>query len=117
MDKDVEAEAAASPTPENEASGGLEPGESPPRRGSSLLARLAQLVAALVGISLDLVMLGLTAASAFVAVMLTDLPETDVLKDIRLQEPLRVYTADGDLMAEFGVQRRNPVSIDEIPRG
>ena len=115
MDKDLEAEATASPNPENEASAESKPSESPPKRGTSLLAGLARFAAALVGVSLDLVMLGLTAASAFVAVTLTDLPETDVLKEVRLQEPLRVYTADGALMAEFGTQRRNPVSIEEIP--
>ena len=32
-----------------------------------------------------------------------------------MQEPLPVYSADGALMAEFGAQRRRPVSFDKIP--
>ncbi len=62
-----------------------------------------------------MVMLGVTTASAFVAVTLTDLPKTDVLKEVRLREPLRVYSADGALMAEFGVEHRSPVSFTEVP--
>ncbi|MDH5300268.1 MAG: penicillin-binding protein 1A [Gammaproteobacteria bacterium] len=43
------------------------------------------------------------------------LPETSVLKDTRYQVPLRVYTADGKLMAEFGEKRRQPLKYNEIP--
>lgn len=30
--------------------------------------------------------------------------------------PLRVYTADGDLIAEYGEQRREPVGISQVPQ-
>jgi len=43
------------------------------------------------------------------------LPSIEALKDVRLQEPLRVYTHDHRLLAEFGDKRRRPVSIDEVP--
>lgn len=43
------------------------------------------------------------------------LPEIDVLKDVRFQVPLRVYTEDGLLLAEYGEKRRIPVTYDEIP--
>ncbi len=78
-------------------------------------AGLAAAVAGVLGDALNLVLMGVVAAGAFVAVTLTDLPRTDVLKDVRLQEPLRVYSADGGLMAEYGVERRSPVSFNEIP--
>jgi len=81
----------------------------------SILGGLASVFAGLLGAGLDILMVGLTVASAFVAVTLTDLPNTDVLKDVRLQEPLRVYSADGGLMGEYGVERRRPVSFSEIP--
>lgn len=115
MEKDPAAEATTSPDPTQEPSIKPEEREVPEKRRSSFLGGLARLVAALFGVGLDLVMLGLTAVSAFVAVTLTDLPNTDVLKEVRLQEPLRVYSADGALMAEFGVERRSPVSFNEIP--
>ena len=115
MEKDPAAEAATSPDPTQEPSITPEEREVPEKRRSSFLGGLARMVAALFGIALDLVMLGLTAVSAFVAVTLTDLPNTDVLKEVRLQEPLRVYSADGALMAEFGVERRSPVTFNEVP--
>ncbi|MEN8177913.1 MAG: penicillin-binding protein 1A [Pseudomonadota bacterium] len=44
-----------------------------------------------------------------------DLPSIETLKDIRLQVPLRVYSNDGKLIAEFGEKRREPLNYDEIP--
>jgi len=43
------------------------------------------------------------------------LPDVAAIKDIRLQVPLRVYTRDGRLMAQFGEQRRIPLPFDAIP--
>nr|WP_228141726.1 penicillin-binding protein 1A [Marinobacter sp. X15-166B] len=39
----------------------------------------------------------------------------DQLLDIKLQTPLRVYSADNRLIAEFGEKRRTPVTIEQIP--
>nr|VFK36880.1 MAG: penicillin-binding protein 1A [Candidatus Kentron sp. SD]VFK40510.1 MAG: penicillin-binding protein 1A [Candidatus Kentron sp. SD]VFK78357.1 MAG: penicillin-binding protein 1A [Candidatus Kentron sp. SD] len=44
-----------------------------------------------------------------------NLPSTTILKDARLQVPLRVYTRDGSLIAEFGEKRRIPLDIGDIP--
>jgi penicillin-binding protein 1A len=41
-------------------------------------------------------------------VIAPDLPDVDSLRDIRLQVPLRVYTADRKLMGIFGEKRRIP---------
>ena len=69
-----------------------------------------------------LLLLGLLAgvlgagAFAFVVWLYSpDLPSIDVLKDVHLQTPLRVYTRDGRLMAEFGEKRRAPLRLDEVP--
>lgn len=43
------------------------------------------------------------------------LPSVEVLRDIRFQVPLQVYTEDGTLIAEYGEKKRIPVSFDEIP--
>ena len=43
------------------------------------------------------------------------LPPTDSLKDVQLQEPLRVYSRDGRLIAEFGEKRRTPLEFEQIP--
>lgn len=44
-----------------------------------------------------------------------ELPDPDELRRIELQTPLRVYSADGKLISEFGEKRRNPLSYAEIP--
>ncbi len=43
------------------------------------------------------------------------LPDVDQLRDIQLQTPLRIYSADQKLIAEFGEMRRSPIGFDEIP--
>ncbi len=44
------------------------------------------------------------------------LPAIDALRDVHMQVPLRVYSQDGSLIAEFGEKRRAPVSIDDAPK-
>ena len=44
------------------------------------------------------------------------LPSVDSLRDVRLQVPLRVYSADGKLVATFGETRRIPVKIEQVPQ-
>ena len=44
------------------------------------------------------------------------LPDISDLADYRPKLPLRVYTADGVLMGEFGEERRNLTPIKEIPQ-
>jgi len=43
------------------------------------------------------------------------LPPTDSLKNVQLQEPLRVYSRDGRMIAEFGEKRRTPLKFEQIP--
>jgi penicillin-binding protein 1A len=48
-------------------------------------------------------------------VMAPGLPDVQALKDVRLQVPLRVFSHEGLLMAEYGEKRRIPVLIKEVP--
>lgn len=43
------------------------------------------------------------------------LPEIESLKSIQLQVPLRIYSADQKLIAEFGEKRRQPISYEQVP--
>lgn len=45
-----------------------------------------------------------------------NLPSVDSLRSIQLQIPLRVYSADDKLIAEFGEMRRSPIRFDDIPQ-
>lgn len=44
------------------------------------------------------------------------LPDFAGVEDLALQVPLRVYTADGKLMQEFGAERRKPLRYDQLPQ-
>ncbi len=66
------------------------------------------------------IILGIAAmAAAMVAVVLTlaypNLPSLEILTDYRPKIPLRVFTADGHLIGEFGEERRAIVRFDEVP--
>ncbi len=43
-----------------------------------------------------------------------DLPSIETLKNVKLQVPLRVYSADEKLIAEFGEMKRSPLKFNEI---
>ena len=43
------------------------------------------------------------------------LPDVATLKDVRLQTPMQVYSADGELIAQYGEKRRIPLKLDQIP--
>jgi len=43
------------------------------------------------------------------------LPSVDTLKDVRLQVPLRIKSADDKLIATFGETKRTPVRIQDVP--
>jgi len=65
--------------------------------------------------SMSLIGLALAAIGAYFYVS-PSLPDVMSLREVRLQVPMRVYSRDGLLVAEFGEQRRIPLHIDEIPQ-
>ncbi len=70
-------------------------------------------------------LLGLAVAGAVAAVLVAgialavsypNLPEIDSLTDYRPKLPMRIFSADGVLLGEFGEERRNFTPIAEIPK-
>ena len=54
----------------------------------------------------------------FAAVMVVPtLPSLEALTDYRPKIPLRVYSADGQLIGEFGEERRAVVKLAQVPKG
>lgn len=53
---------------------------------------------------------------AFYFYVKDDLPTESSIRDVRFQIPMKVYTADGQLISQFGEKRRNPVLYSEIPQ-
>ena len=44
------------------------------------------------------------------------LPEAEALTDIKLQTPLRIMSYDGQLIGQFGEQKRIPARYEDLPR-
>ncbi|SIT68722.1 penicillin-binding protein 1A [Ectothiorhodosinus mongolicus] len=75
---------------------------------------LAPVKLLLTGVFLALVMGVLMLGAGYVYVA-PQLPDSETIRDVRLQVPLRVFSEDGALIAEFGEQRREPMAFDEVP--
>lgn len=69
-----------------------------------------------VNLLLSLVVLGILSLALIAFVVIPDLPGINTLRDVRMQIPLRVFTHDGSLVAEFGEKRRIPVPIEDVPK-
>lgn len=67
------------------------------------------------GIAFALAAVAVTIAGVALAVAYPNLPDITDLSDYRPKLPLRVYSADGVLIGEFGEERRNLTPINEIP--
>ena len=57
-------------------------------------------------------LLGLSGAYLYLS---PGLPSVEALRSIQLQIPLRVYSSDNKLIAEFGEMRRTPIRFADIP--
>ena len=44
------------------------------------------------------------------------LPDAGDIGTVQLNEPLRIYTADHELIGEYGTERRIPLTYDQIPK-
>jgi len=60
-------------------------------------------------------LLGVIGITVLWLIIAPSLPPADALRDVELQVPLRIYSADRRLITEVGEQRRIPLTIDEIP--
>jgi penicillin-binding protein 1A len=77
-----------------------------------IFKRLLRIAAILV---LCLFLLGVAAGAFTYWLISPRIPSVASLKDVQLQVPLRVESADGKLIALFGETRRIPVQIGQVP--
>ncbi|HEX7718929.1 MAG TPA: transglycosylase domain-containing protein, partial [Woeseiaceae bacterium] len=61
------------------------------------------------------ILAGLSVVGLVVALAYPNLPSLDALTDYQPKVPLRVYTIEGELIGEFGEERRVLVDIREVP--
>ncbi len=69
---------------------------------------------ALIGL-FGLLATGVVILTLIALVLTPTLPSLEDLSGAQLKVPMRVYTADGQLIAEFGEEKRIPVRIEEVP--
>ncbi len=74
------------------------------------------MLAWLAGLGAGAVLAGVCLVGLALAVAYPNLPEVSSLTDYRPKLPLRVFTADGIEVGEFGEERRNFVPIAQMPR-
>ena len=88
------------------------PPPAPPRKPHWLLRLLFWSLGLLVaGVLAAVLVAGVALAMAY-----PNLPDISDLADYRPKLPLRVYSAEGALLGEFGEERRNLTPINEIPQ-
>jgi penicillin-binding protein 1A len=69
---------------------------------------------ALIAVSLVLVAMGVGALT--VVLLWPNLPSLEVLTDYRPKIPMRIYSAEGELIGEFGEEKRAVVKIKDVPQ-
>lgn len=82
---------------------------------AGIIGWFASLLATGLALPFTLALLGLGGAALLADATVRELPEVDALLEVKFEEPLRVFSANGSLMAEFGVQRRRAVAFADVP--
>jgi penicillin-binding protein 1A len=67
---------------------------------------------AILGTIALMVLIGIAGA----AYLESTLPSVAMLKDMRLQVPLRIYSRDGKLISEFGEAKRTPIRLNQVSK-
>ena len=76
---------------------------------------LAKLLRFVLATGFALLTAGLVALVAAYFYIAPQLPPIERLREVQLQVPLRVYSSDGELIAEFGEQHRTPIRYEDLP--
>jgi len=63
-----------------------------------------------------LFILGTISLAALYFSMRSELPSVNILKEIQWQTPMQIFSADGELISQFGEKKRIPVTLDEVPQ-
>ena len=89
---------------------------SPSPRSRSWARSLVKAIASVLGLVAAGTLAALMLVALALAVAYPNLPEIGGLADYRPKLPMRIYSADGILLAEFGEERRNFVPAAQIPK-
>ncbi len=59
--------------------------------------------------------IGLISVIIYIYILCLELPSTDEFSKFKYTEPMVVYDAKGNIIAELGAERRYPISIEQMP--
>lgn len=66
-------------------------------------------------LALICIILGVGTIFGFYFYVKPELPDVATLKNVELQTPMQVFSADGQLISQFGEKRRIPLQLKDIP--
>jgi penicillin-binding protein 1A len=89
---------------------------APTSAPTSIVSWLIKFVVWMTGLALAGLLSILLVVGVAMVMAYPNLPDITDLAEYRPKLPLRVYTADGELMGEFGEERRNLTPIQDIPK-
>ena len=69
----------------------------------------------IIGAMFALGVIGLVSVIVYIYILSLELPSTDEFSKFKYTEPMVVYDAKGNIIAELGAERRYPISIDQMP--
>ncbi|MFY7866554.1 penicillin-binding protein 1A [Roseateles sp.] len=90
--------------------------ESHPETPRSALSAVGKLFGWLLGLGLAAVFSVLLLVALALAMAYPNLPDISGLTDYRPKLPMRILSQEGQLLGEFGEERRNYLTIKEIPK-
>lgn len=68
-------------------------------------------------LAVGIAVFGLTALVVILRlVIVPTLPDVESIRELKLQVPLRVFTREGQLIGEFGAERRAPLKFADLPK-
>jgi penicillin-binding protein 1A len=102
--------------PANNNASADKPSPSAQTRSGGLVSWALKLGAWAVGLALAGLAAILLVVGVAMVIAYPNLPDISDLADYKPKLPLRVFTADGQLMGEFGEERRNLTPIKDIPQ-
>ena len=76
---------------------------------------IIKLIQILLGAFFALLTLGALGLFGVYSHFSSQLPNDEDLRKIEIQVPLRIYTRDNELVAEYGEKRSRPVKLDQVP--
>jgi len=79
------------------------------------MKRFSRILVFLLGAGFTMFVVGIGVIIAAYLYVAPDQPDVQSLREVNLQEPMRIYSRDGRLMAEFGEEHRKPLEYEELP--